>query len=89
MKPAKKQYGYVDVVVVVAAVCLAVIVMGLVFPASRRFAMTFGWIIFLVLVAVGIGVLAYVGWILMRYALGRRQDTARPVEPEVPERTEA
>ena len=58
---------------VVAAVCLAAIVMGLVFAGSRQFAIEFGSVVLLVLVAVGIGVLAYVGWIMVRYARRRRQ----------------
>lgn len=62
----------VDVVVAVAAVCLAVIVMGLIFPASRRVAIAFGSLVFVALVAGGIGVLARVGWILARYAFRRR-----------------
>jgi hypothetical protein len=63
----------VGAVVVVAAVCLAVIVMGLVFADSRQLAIQFGAVVFLALVATGIGVLAHVGWILVRHARRRRQ----------------
>ena len=62
----------VDVVVAVAAVCLAVIVLGLIFPASRRFAIVFGSFVFVALTAAGIGVLTRVGWILARHAVRRR-----------------
>jgi len=89
LKPRKKEYGSVDVVVVVAALCLAVIVIGLIFPASRRFAMAFGWVVFGTLVAAGIWVISYVGWLLVRHALRRRQDTGPSVEPEITEVTEA
>ena len=65
-----------DVVGVVAGVCLAAIVMGLVFAGSRQFAVEFGSVVFLVLVAVGIGVLGYVGWIMTRHAR-RRHETGR------------
>jgi hypothetical protein len=77
-----------DVVMVVAALCLAIIVMGLIFPASRPFATTFGLFVFIALAAVGIGVLAYVGWILARYALRRRRDAVPSVDPEITEVTE-
>ena len=48
----------------VATVCLAVILIGLIFPATRRFAIAFGWFVFGVLVVAGIGVLGYVGWLM-------------------------
>ena len=89
LKPRKHQYGFVDVVQVVAAVCLAIIVIGLIFPASRPFAMAFGWFVFGAVVVAGIGVLGYVGWLLARYALRRRRDAGPSVEPEITEVTEA
>jgi len=55
MKRGKEEPGMVDVVVAVAAVCLAVIVLGLIFPASRRFAIVFGSFVFVALTAAGIG----------------------------------
>jgi hypothetical protein len=72
LKPAKAQSGMVDIVVVVAAMCLGVIVLGLIFAASRPFAMKFGFCVFVALVAAGIGVLARVGWIVARHALRRQ-----------------
>jgi hypothetical protein len=74
---------------VVATVCLAVILIGLIFPASRRFAIVFGWVVFGALVAAGIGVLGYVGWLLVRHTLRRRQDAGQPIEPAITEGTEA
>jgi threonine/homoserine/homoserine lactone efflux protein len=44
-----------------------------VFADSRQLAIQFGAVVFLVLVAAGIGVLGYVGWIMMRPARRRRQ----------------
>jgi threonine/homoserine/homoserine lactone efflux protein len=79
MKPAKEESKMADVVRVLAAVCLAVIVMGLVFADSRQLAIQFGLVVFLVLVAAGVGVLAYVGWIMMRHA--RRRHEAGRVGP--------
>jgi len=55
MKRGKEEPGMVDVVVAVAAVCLAVIVLGLIFPASRRFAIVFGSFVFVALTAAGSG----------------------------------
>jgi hypothetical protein len=72
MKRGKEEPGMVDVVVAVAAVCLAVIVLGLIFPASRSFAIAFGSFVFIALMAAGIGVLTRVGWILVRHAVRRR-----------------
>lgn len=89
MKPRKKEYGFVDVVMSVATVCLAVILIGLIFPATRRFAIAFGWFVFGVLVVAGIGVLGYVGWLMARHALRRRREAAAPVEPEITEVIEA
>jgi threonine/homoserine/homoserine lactone efflux protein len=53
--------------------------MGLVFADSRQLAIQFGLVVFLVLVAAGVGVLAYVGWIMMRHA--RRRHEAGRVGP--------
>jgi hypothetical protein len=72
MKLRRKESGIVDVVVIVAALCLAVIVIGLIVPASRELAIKFGFYVFLVLVAAGIAVAGRVGWILARHALRRR-----------------
>ncbi len=63
-----------DAVVAVAGVSLALIVLGLIFAESRPLAIEFGLVVFLVLVAAGIGVLGYVGWILVRHARRRRQE---------------
>ena len=52
---------------------MTAIVLGLVFADSRQLAIDFGSVVFLVLVAVGIGVLGYVGWMLVRHARPRRQ----------------
>ncbi len=73
MKPAKEESRTADVVVVVAAVCLAVIILGLIFAESRPLAIEFGFVVFLVLVAAGISVLGYVGWVMVRHARRRRQ----------------
>jgi hypothetical protein len=62
----------VDVVMTVAAVCLGIIVLGLIIPASRELAIKFGSVVCLVLVAAGIAVAGRVGWILARHALRRR-----------------
>jgi threonine/homoserine/homoserine lactone efflux protein len=79
VNPVKEKSKMADVVGVVAGVCLAVIVMGLVFADSRQFAIEFGSVVFLVLVAAGVGVVAYVGWIMMRHA--RRRHEAGRVGP--------
>ena len=73
MKRGKEESGMVDVIVVVAAVCLAVIVMGLIFPASRRLAIAFGSFVFLAVVTAGIGVVARVAWMLARHASRSRE----------------
>ena len=74
MKPAKEESKVADVVMVVAAVCLAVIVVGLIFAGSRQFAIEFGSVVFFALVAAGIGVMAHVGWMLVKYARRRRRE---------------
>jgi threonine/homoserine/homoserine lactone efflux protein len=79
VKPAKEESKMADVVGVVAGLCLAVIAMGLVFADSRQFAIEFGSVVFLVLVAAGVGVLAHVGWVMVRHA--RRRHEAGRVGP--------
>jgi len=71
MKRGKEESGIVDIVVMVAAVCLAVIILGLIFPVSRQFAIVFGSVVCAVLVAAGIAVALRVAWVMARHGLRR------------------